>query len=536
MLSATLYKFRRGLLKQPWKILVGLVVLAVIVFFIAVPSMTDDGTGVVRNQALIIGASSLIFMVMFNYMFYSGYKNGAVGFSTADVNFFMAGPFTEKFNLILAALNILTVGAVFAFILAFQSSTLNMAIGTNSFDMIAIIIGSFAVIVIAYFLGAFFCTHFDEQKEKKRIAIFTLIGLDVLFVIMSVVSLLKEFGSFAGIKAQGARAVIAHIGNTVYAKIFPVGGWMRLIYEGILTGDTVYLTLGIILIVSVILLIVVLFASFDINYYETAIANAQKAADLLAAKRAGVDSDSAKLSQKIKVGKETLTSGSGASVFFSRHLLENKRATKFFFVNALAILYRLICAVYIFIFSRVQFSDEGGNGTPIVIAGLMMMLILDVPIYGGGKTILEFNKPYIFLSPQEGWKKLMYCLMADLPEMIFDSAVCSALLYMFAGITVAEAVSAFVMFVGFAYLCEIVGLMMLRMFKGFGRYLLMFLRSLVIYVFMVAVVIPSLIISLLAKEEGYMLFMLSCAGISIILSLILLLISRNMVDKVEYAG
>ena len=66
-------------------------------------------------------------------------------------------------------------------------------------------------------------------------------------------------------------------------------------------------------------------------------ASAQKLADLKEAKRAGVDTDTAKVNEKVKVGRETLTKGWGASVFTYRHFLENSRVSKLFFINYLFI-------------------------------------------------------------------------------------------------------------------------------------------------------------------------------------------------------
>ena len=365
----------------------------------------------------------------------------------------------------------------------------------------------------------------------------TLIGLDVIYVVLNLKGLLDTYGSFSDLRALGLRGIIANAGTTTWSNLFPVAGWTNLIYSGILLKDNMYIIAGILLTVLTAIAIIILYSRVDLNYYEAAIENAQKVADLQEAKKAGIDSDTAKVNRKIKVGKETFNKGWGATAFTQRHLFENQRASKLFFVNPLAITYRLITAAYMFIMGKaVTFEGmdfAGGRSIGPIISGVTMMVILNAIVYGGGKTVLEFNKPYIFMVPEKGSKKLFCCLMAELPEMIFDSLLCTLLMVFFADMTITEGIAFGIMMVVFDMLFELIALVAIRIFRQLGRVLLVITRYFAGYIIIMTTLAPMIITTALTGSlaAGF----LAAAGYGIVLALIFLAIARNTVDKVELA-
>ena len=172
MLSSYLYRVRRAALKHPWKFILLLLFVGIFVIMMAYPTLmampNSDGTlsssFVPRDVDVVRGGIYLILVVMFNFMFYTGLKNGVVGFSTADVVYHMAGPFTPRFNLIIAASGTLQLCMVFTFLLSTQTALIYNAVGVNSIDLIVMVIGSF----ISSILGTVLLVRDDSQLVILR--------------------------------------------------------------------------------------------------------------------------------------------------------------------------------------------------------------------------------------------------------------------------------------------------------------------------------------------------------------------------------
>lgn len=529
MLSAYLYRVRKSLLKRPLKFVLLLLAVAMSVFMIFFPTlMADSEDAVVRNPNLVLGGISLVLMLMFDFMFYSGVKNGVVGFSNSDVNFHLAGPFTEKFNLIILVEGVITTCAMLLWVLSCQVAVLYSIFGVNSVDVLALLVGGLFSMLLSYLVASFLGAKFAEEEGVKNKILIGLLAVNLVLIGGFLLSMVKRYGSFGAVTSLGIKNIIADFGSSIFSQCFPVAGWLSLIYGGIVKNSLVYLLVGIALIVLFIVFICALYANVDLDYYETAIANAQKVADIIEARKAGVDTDTANMNKKIKVGKESLKSGWGASAFTYMHFLQNARASKFFFVNSLALLYRFITAVYMFMMKGTYEDDK----MMALIMGLMMISLLNVVIYGGGKTVLEFNKPFIFMVPESGPKKLFACLMADLPEMTFDSILATAIFWFILKPGPLALGGLFVFIMVFDCLCELTALVMMRLFRGLGRFLLMFVRYILIYAFFFIAMIPAIVVYYIVGSLAALIGAGALGGI--IMIAIMLLCSANIVDRVEF--
>lgn len=531
MLSATLYRIRKDLAKKPWVIVVAILAILMTVFMIWTGAHAGADSEKVRNLELSIGAINVISIIVFDFVFSSGLTNGAVGFTYADVNFHLAGPFTPKFNLILASSGIMKMCGLFLWVLCCQSTSLSLMFGFRTWDLIALILGNVIVMCAGYALGAFFCAYFNDSEEKITLVKRIFTAVNVLFVGASFALLYKRCGSIGAIRGLGLKGIIATVGSSVPAKFFPVAGWTNLVYTGIAYNNMVYTVIGIVIVVALIAGILALYLNTDLDYYESAMAGAQKLADMKEAKRAGVDTDTSKINAKIKVGKETLKKGWGASAFTYRHFLENSRGAKLFFINPLGIIYRIITFGYGLMMDKMSIMDSPkGN----LVAVMVMMIMLNAVVYGGGKTILEFNRPYIFMVPEKASKKLMACIAASLPEMIFDAILCGGLVFYFGHLTILDGVSAAVMMLAFNLLFQLVGLMSLRIFQSLGRVLLITLRTFIGYGLVLFAFVPAIIVFAVLEGSLTSLFLVAAAFAAVLVG-VLMIFAKDLVDKVELA-
>lgn len=534
MLNAYLYRVRKSLLKSPLKIILGILGIALCVLMICIPMMDGyEELPVISNQVKL-GGINILMCAMFAFLYFTGLSSGVATFSFSDVNFHMAGPFTEKFNLLIAATGSFQVAGLFMFVLCCQSAVLYSAFGLYGAGFVVFLIVSFFVMLLGYSCGTIVGTLTAGNEKLDKIVDYGSYAVVAVLVLGAVLEAVKNHGSFEALTENGMRALIGELGTSKWLQIFPGGGWINMIYSGIILGDKIFILIGSLLTIGLIALLVMVYTKYDFDYYEIAIENAQKIADVKEARRAGVDMDNANINKKVKVGKETITKGWGASAFTQRFFLENARATKIFFANKLTLLYRLICFIYLFFMSNVEVNEDGTM--PALIAGLMMIIILDLPLYAGGKTILEFNRPYIFLVPEKSSKKLAACILGGLPEMLFDAILCTAIIGYHVQPGILALVGCFAMFLIFAFICQLGALICLRIFKSLGKYMLMIFRYFVVIFMMLLALIPGLIIGIAFLGGTTAAITLCSAGFGLILCLILLAVSRNLIDKVEFGS
>ena len=105
MFGAYLYRIRKNLAKKPWMIAIALVVIIYGALMLGSAYIQEVDMGDKRDPLFIAGFTTFAAIAVFDLVLVSGIKSGVSGFSFADVNFHLAGPFTPRFNLFIAAIN-----------------------------------------------------------------------------------------------------------------------------------------------------------------------------------------------------------------------------------------------------------------------------------------------------------------------------------------------------------------------------------------------------------------------------------------------
>lgn len=537
MLDSLLYRMRRSLLKKPANLVLFVLGVALMGVMIYYPTLLADELPA-YNPETAIGVMSILSFFMLDIVA-SGMLNGTIsGYTLSDVNFHFAGPYTPKFNKLIGLINTSKTGLLMAFVLCCQAAVLSQVATFRSLDMICLLFVVFFVTVtggcIANIVSPYSCMD-DESDRNKNIITAVFIAVNVIVLLIAFISLIRAAGSISNIGNLGTAKILAVAGNSLGIKYFPFSGFITTIYAGIVTGNVVTLIVGIVLTIISIAVLAILFNKLNPDYYEAAIASALKINDFVEAKKAGIDTDTARLNNKVKVGKEELNKGWGVNTFMFTKMFEFKRQTKFFFVNPLAMLYRVITLIYLFIiFGRGGSSASDMTGDPFMMS-LIMNIALNVIIYSGGKTVLEFNRPYFFLAPYSAARKLFYSIMGEFPCMVFDSFLCIVTTGIFTGFDaypVTMWVLLFAIMIVFDIMCTMISILGIRMFRSLGRYALMMTRYLSIYLIIILEMVASLGI-MYALDAEIEVGMLVFLGISLVVTLCVFAMSPIIVNNVE---
>ena len=162
---------------------------------------------------------------------------------------------------------------------------------------------------------------------------------------------------------------------------------------------------------------------------------------------------------------------------------------------------------------------------------MTMIMLLNAMVYGGGKTIFEFNRPYIFMVPEKSSKKILNCVLAEIPEMIFDSVLCGLLLCYFTKWELPVFIGVLLFFVFYDLFSELMAHCFLRIFSGLGQYTMMIVRYVGIFVIAIPLIVPGIVVAIVC--ENLALFFLVSTGVMAAADVLLAFLSGNIIDKME---
>ncbi|MBP5180974.1 MAG: hypothetical protein J6127_06785 [Clostridiales bacterium] len=443
-----------------------------------------------RDTETVLGIMTLLLIICFDYAFVVGFRSGVLGYHPADMTFQFAAPFKKVFNLFVSFPYGLGSLAVFIWLICTNSPVLNWWISFSKTDLVVFVIEAFFVMMLTFMFTSFISARFCDNKKA---IVLTLVSLFMVhFILFGVIigGLINEYGSFSAVRAERLVVILTKCGNSLFADVFPVAGWTGLIYKGILHGNPAVIPLVVIAYLIVCAGVFLLYKNAEFDFYETAGLNTGRIIEIIEASKAGVEAVNTGIARTAKVGNEVYKRGWGSSAFFHMHLFENLRSSKLFFINKVAMIYRVFALILLLITDSLLPEDLD---LLVIIVGMTTMMVLNAIVFGGGKTVMEMGRPYFFMIPEKPTRKLAMCILADLPEMLFDAVVCTFLvkLVTWNDFTWLPMIAFVLMMTSFDLLSQTVGIVCVKLLKQFGKFSMMIARYILIVVLLVAGMIPS---------------------------------------------
>ncbi|MBO4604899.1 MAG: hypothetical protein J5657_06325 [Clostridiales bacterium] len=506
MLSPAAYKAVHSLKRRPVAIALG-----VIAFIWGIQCLRSMGfysfRFMTRNDDLIVSLIVIVLIGAFDFGFILGNRLFPMNFSMADCTFHFAGPFS-RFKVVMVPFGKAFMGMMFfLWFVACQALTLTFMFDMNIGDMMWMLGLSFMVMLLAYFLGVVLAVFFSEGNKYYATS-YVFLGYHIVLII----TLLYMTTSHFHVRVRDlldvpADKLIIYIGHAWPARTFPFAGWASYIYEGHLNGNYIPFTAGMVISVLVIGILIALLMFGRYEFYDRACSMAQRANDFREARKAGVDLATTSLAVDARVGKETIKHGWGLSAIFHKHIFENIRTSRIFFVNQAAFLFRMVCAGLLLL---ARTSDGIEDYPHLMVTGAVaVIMVFNTVAFTGGRTILEFNRPFIYMIPEEPRKKLFVCVAAEIPEILFDSLCCGGILYISSPdvVTWKMVLSFIVLMIAFDFFCEMLSLVCVRLFRSLGRYTLLVVKyAIIITIVSLTEGLSQLVIEVLQRTSGAMLW------------------------------
>lgn len=461
---------------------------------------------VILMLALVIGTSFLdgptegltyrpinelyaIILALYTFIFglgaLQGLKSGSSFFSIADVQLVFPAPISSRKVLLYGLIKQMSTSLLVGFFLLYQFSWVHQNYGVSFAFLLFVLLG-YGICMFTSQLTAMAIYVFTSDNERRqklvRIAIYAVVGLLALYILYP---LLNDQADPIGTITTSADSFVV--------SLLPVAGWMKAAIVGCFSGNIVMALFGFGATALFIFGLLFAITKAHSDFYEDVLQATEVSHSVITAKKEGnLESLS---TQNVKVGKQGINKGFGASAFFFKHLLENRRS-KFFLLDKTSFLFLVINIGFAF-----MTRDQG------LMPILFFSTYLQLFSISAGRWAWELKRPFVYVVPESPFKKLISICSESVYKAIVEAAVLFIVIGYMLGLSPIQIAACIVMRIGFAILLIAVNILIERIFGTIASkvimimiYLLVLLvlcaPGVVLGIYLTIAVIPSLEIAL----------------------------------------
>ena len=379
------------------------------------PAQMEEDFMMVHADAIresIPAATMILLLVVVLWGIYGGSKKGSDFFLMADANILFAAPLKAQTVLMFRLSFQILALLFFTFYLIFQVPSMKLILGLDNFAIIAIFLAWGMLLFMSRLMSVFTYTLTATYEHLKKYVVPFVFAVGLLVVAAT--------GAVYISTGNDYMATLRLTYGADWSNYIPVFGWYKAMVMNAINGHVLaslgYMALNLVFLIALVLGIWHIKADF----YEDALAGAQKRDDMTKAALEGrnINKDkkqSAKRAQKLehKVRKSYELKGWGASVFLHKSILNRRRFSKFGFVTNTLLLYLAIGGL------GAAFMAYKTDLREISVIGLIMALTLFFRNFGNPIEI-ESSHNWLFLVPEDPYKKVLYAILAGSVDCVLD--------------------------------------------------------------------------------------------------------------------
>ncbi len=380
-----------------------------------VPAQMEEDFMTVHADAIresIPAATMILLLVVVLWGIYGGSKKGSDFFLMADANILFAAPLKAQTVLMFRLSFQMLALLFFTFYLIFQVPSMKLILGLDNFAIVAIFLAWGMLLFMSKLMSVFTYTLTATYEHLKKYVVPFVFAVGLLVVAAT--------GAVYISTGNDYMATLRLTYGADWSNYIPVFGWYKAMVMNAINGH-VFASLGY-MALNLVFLIALVWGIWHIkaDFYEDALAGAQKRDDMTKAALEGrnINKDkkqSAKRTQKLehKVRKSYELKGWGASVFLHKSILNRRRFSKFGFVTNTLLLYLAIGGL------GAAFMAYKTDLREISVVGLIMALTLFFRNFGNPIEI-ESSHNWLFLVPEDPYKKVLYAILAGSVDCVLD--------------------------------------------------------------------------------------------------------------------
>lgn len=379
------------------------------------PAQMEEDFMTVHADAIresIPAATMILLLVVVLWGIYGGSKKGSDFFLMADANILFAAPLKAQTVLMFRLSFQILALLFFTFYLIFQVPSMKLILGLDNFAIVAIFLAWGMLLFMSKLMSVFTYTLTATYEHLKKYVVPFVFAVGLLVVAAT--------GAVYISTGNDYMATLRLTYGADWSNYIPVFGWYKAMVMNAINGH-VLASLGY-MAFNLVFLIALVWGIWHIkaDFYEDALAGAQKRDDMTKAALEGrnINKDkkqSAKRAQKLehKVRKSYELKGWGASVFLHKSILNRRRFSKFGFVTNTLLLYLAIGGL------GAAFMAYKTDLREISVIGLIMALTLFFRNFGNPIEI-ESSHNWLFLVPEDPYKKVLYAILAGSVDCVLD--------------------------------------------------------------------------------------------------------------------
>lgn len=387
----------------------------------------------------------------------SGLKSGATFFKMSDVNFLFVSPISPKRILAYGLLKQMGASLLMMFFLLFYSGMASDAFGIAPWQTAVLVFGV-ALMVFLMQVFALLIYNFANGSARR-----VLLIKSVLCALAGVAAVFLVFRFLAG--GGNQEALLAAVSSPVLAAV-PIFGWVKGMIFGILEGNAAETAAYAALNLAALASGIYLFIRGDSDYYEDVLQSTETAFELRSAVKQGRALNLRRAGNRtVRVTDTGLGRGWGASVFFFKHLRQQKRKSRLPFLGT-STLFLAAGNVILALFIR----NISGSGTSWLPAGVILLICLCASSYIlfffnlTGDWSVELTKPYIYLVPERPFDKLVWASLSTVARPAVDGIVIFSVLCAFLRANPATAILCMLLYASVGFLYVSVNVLSVRLF------------------------------------------------------------------------
>ena len=379
------------------------------------PAQMEEDFMTVHADAIresIPAATMILLLVVVLWGIYGGSKKGSDFFLMADANILFAAPLKAQTVLMFRLSFQMLALLFFTFYLIFQVPSMKLILGLDNFAIVAIFLAWGMLLFMSKLMSVFTYTLTATYEHLKKYVVPFVFAVGLLVVAAT--------GAVYISTGNDYMETLRLTYGADWSNYIPVFGWYKAMVMNAINGH-VFASLGY-MALNFVFLIALVWGIWHIkaDFYEDALAGAQKRDDMTKAALEGrnINKDkkqSAKRTQKLehKVRKSYELKGWGASVFLHKSILNRRRFSKFGFVTNTLLLYLAIGGL------GAAFMAYKTDLREISVVGLIMALTLFFRNFGNPIEI-ESSHNWLFLVPEDPYKKVLYAILAGSVDCVLD--------------------------------------------------------------------------------------------------------------------
>lgn len=397
--------------------ILGFILFFIVLFFIAkiedshepeptVQEIMEDEVQGEKAQRVIGVIASGVFLLVFLYQIGSGEKKGTGIFQLPDVNLLFSAPVRPQSILLFRISLQMGASLIATLYMLFQLPNLVLNMNVSIFAGLGLLLAYFLMLLLGTLCSVLtycICANHPRIKAMIHPVVYTVLAIFLL-----------AFGVLVQIKKKSVIDAAEILLCRGWFRNIPIIGWLKGFTVGFFEENITYIALyGFLLVLSVVLIILCIYRT-PVDFYEDAVAGAQKMQETLNASKEGrmiQRERSAKINRTEGIGR-----GFGADVFYYKTVYNHKRFAKLHLFTSTSQIYYLV-----FIGMSVFFvMTKNTSGFPVLIA---VAAFISLFFTAGSSLSTEMTLNYIYLVPESEMSKVIYSSLGDIRDYLLDTLI-----------------------------------------------------------------------------------------------------------------